>query len=293
MAHTPFFSVIITTYNRSSYLADTLDAVLKQSFENIEIIVIDDGSTDDTEYRVKQINDERLSYKKIDNWGGPARPRNVGIGAAKGSYLAFCDDDDVWEHEKLETLHDVIQQQGANMLFSNVSYIDQHSKEICCALKLKVPDVLPIRSDLLVLNNFITLSSCVVSRKLLGESRFIEDKRFIAAEDRILWHELNTRSQIHYCPHPLVKYRKHIGGISFSRDVRHRLNCLTLDKLENEFGYNKDILHLSKLIVDLKSQLGTSQYMDILLTGLKMLYFSLKYRKLRAMSTTVKNVSPF
>ena len=63
---------------------------------------MDDGSTDNTENVINNYNDYRIVYIKTDNWGGPARPRNIGIKKSKGNYIAFCDDDDIWKNNKLE-----------------------------------------------------------------------------------------------------------------------------------------------------------------------------------------------
>ena len=75
----PLVSVIVTTYNRADLLCETLNSILCQTYKNIELIIVDDGSTDYTEEAVKKYSDSRLKYIKTDNWGGPARPRNIGI----------------------------------------------------------------------------------------------------------------------------------------------------------------------------------------------------------------------
>ena len=98
----PLVSVIVSTHNRADLLCETLDSILSQTYENFELIVVDDGSTDNTEEVVKRHSAGRINYLKIDNWGGPARPRNIGIEKAKGKYIAFCDDDDIWLPKKLE-----------------------------------------------------------------------------------------------------------------------------------------------------------------------------------------------
>ena len=98
----PLVSVVLTTYNRADLISETIESILSQTFRNFELIVVDDGSTDNTEEVVRSYNDERVHYIKTDNWGGPAKPRNIGIKKAKGEYIAFCDDDDLWLPNKLE-----------------------------------------------------------------------------------------------------------------------------------------------------------------------------------------------
>jgi glycosyltransferase involved in cell wall biosynthesis len=96
----PLITVIIPTFNRSYCLAETLDSVLGQSFKNYELIVVDDGSTDDTPRLLDQYTN-RLTYLKTSH-AGPSAARNAGIGIARGTYIAFLDSDDLWASRKLE-----------------------------------------------------------------------------------------------------------------------------------------------------------------------------------------------
>ncbi len=91
----PLVSVIIPTYKRTAYLKLTLDSIQNQTFQDFEVIVVDDG-TPTEENRLLCEQYEKVQYIKIENSGGPAKPRNFGIQKAKGKYLAFVDDDDIW-----------------------------------------------------------------------------------------------------------------------------------------------------------------------------------------------------
>jgi glycosyltransferase involved in cell wall biosynthesis len=102
---TPEVSVVITTYNRSDLLLKrSLPSVLAQTFKNLECIIVDDGSADDTEAVVREVmkKDNRVRYVKKDN-GGQASARNVGIREARGNYVAFTDDDDSFDPRYIET----------------------------------------------------------------------------------------------------------------------------------------------------------------------------------------------
>ncbi len=96
----PFISVIIPTFNRSYCLAETLDSVLGQSFNNYELIIVDDGSTDATPQLLDQYTG-RLTHLQTSH-AGPSAARNAGIGIARGDYIAFLDSDDLWAPRKLE-----------------------------------------------------------------------------------------------------------------------------------------------------------------------------------------------
>ena len=102
------FSVIIPTYNRESFIVKTIQSVLSQTYTNFELIIIDDGSTDNTEKVVREIEDQRIQYHKKDNAERGAA-RNYGARLAKGKYVNFFDSDDLayMNHlsEAMEMLH--------------------------------------------------------------------------------------------------------------------------------------------------------------------------------------------
>jgi glycosyltransferase involved in cell wall biosynthesis len=95
-------SVILPTYNRAHLISRAIKSVLDQTYQNLELIVVDDGSTDDTKYVVKSVDDERIKYVKHEQNKGANAARNTGIRTAKNDYIAFQDSDDQWFPEKLE-----------------------------------------------------------------------------------------------------------------------------------------------------------------------------------------------
>ncbi len=97
-----FVSVIIPTYNRCDYISASIDSVLKQTCENLELIVVDDASEDDTAQVVASIRDERIKYYRLNKNSGAAAARNFGVDKAKYDLIAFNDSDDRWRPEKLE-----------------------------------------------------------------------------------------------------------------------------------------------------------------------------------------------
>jgi len=98
----PLVSVVLPTFNRAATIERAVRSVLAQTFDDLELIVVDDGSTDDTAERIAAFEDVRLRYVKLEKNGGAAAARNVGIGEARGKWVAFQDSDDEWLSEKLE-----------------------------------------------------------------------------------------------------------------------------------------------------------------------------------------------
>jgi len=95
-------SIVIPTYNREKLIVRSIKSVLCQTYTDIECIVVDDGSTDNTQWVVKNINDSRLRYVKLPKGKGANAARNYGVSLAKGEYIAFQDSDDIWKENKLE-----------------------------------------------------------------------------------------------------------------------------------------------------------------------------------------------
>ena len=92
----PLFSIVIPLYNKEAQIAQTITAVLHQEEKNVEIIIVNDGSTDNSEAEVLKFSDHRINYFKTENRGAAAA-RNYGIAKAKGRFIAFLDADDHWE----------------------------------------------------------------------------------------------------------------------------------------------------------------------------------------------------
>ena len=108
-------SVIIPTYNRAHLIKRSALSVLNQTYSNLELIIVDDGSTDNTEKIVKSINDDRVIYIKQPNQGACAA-RNNGINHAKGEFIAFHDSDDVWHQDKLEKQLETLRRTKADLV---------------------------------------------------------------------------------------------------------------------------------------------------------------------------------
>jgi glycosyltransferase involved in cell wall biosynthesis len=111
----PTISVIIPTYNRGDLIEKSIRSVLNQSYGDLELIVVDDGSTDKTEEVVKAIDDSRVIFIKNKNNKGGAAARNIGIKVAKGDFIGFQDDDDEWLPKKLEKQIKILQKSSSDV----------------------------------------------------------------------------------------------------------------------------------------------------------------------------------
>lgn len=113
----PEISVIIPTYNRGYLIRESIESVLRQTFSDFELLIIDDGSDDNTKEIVENIPDERIVYIPLDSNSGACHARNIGVEHAKGKYIAFQDSDDIWYTDKLEKQLAFLLEHDADMIF--------------------------------------------------------------------------------------------------------------------------------------------------------------------------------
>src|SRR4030095_2355410 len=106
----PKVSIIIPTFNRARLIMETIESILDQTYSNWEIIIIDDGSNDDTEDMILQLKNERIHFIKAGRIGIGGKIKNIGLGKASGELIAFNDSDDLWDKTKLEKQVDALRQ---------------------------------------------------------------------------------------------------------------------------------------------------------------------------------------
>lgn len=124
----PFFSIIIPTFNRSQRLLVAVQSVQQQTFKDFEIVVVDDGGSDDSKEMLRQLNDPRIKYLRQEN-AGPSAARNTGIAAAIGKYFLFLDSDDSLTPGVLQAHHHALLANGAQLSFSYASYLNERGEE--------------------------------------------------------------------------------------------------------------------------------------------------------------------
>ena len=116
-------SIITPTYNCAKFIGVTIESVMKQTYENWEMIIVDDASTDNTEEIVRRYDDKRIKYVKLEKNSGAAIARNKAMKLAQGKYMAFLDSDDIWKENKLE---------------KQINFMEEHNYNITCTAYEKV-----------------------------------------------------------------------------------------------------------------------------------------------------------
>jgi glycosyltransferase involved in cell wall biosynthesis len=184
----PRISVVIPTYNRARDIRRCLDSLIEQTFKNFEVLVCDDGSSDDTAQVVAGYKARLdLSYHWAANFGGPARPRNVGVRMARGEYVAFLDSDDWWTARKLERSLQYLEQ-GADVVYHDLYLATRPDQKLFLRILRSRGLERPAFDDLLANGSALNNSSVVARRNLLlSIGGFSEDRSLIAAEDYDAW----------------------------------------------------------------------------------------------------------
>jgi len=231
----PVVSVVIPTFNSADILPEVLDSVLVQTYPRVEILLVDDGSTDGTA-SVAADYGNRIRYFHQENWGGPSSPRNVGIQNALGEFVSFFDSDDLMKPGKLARAMEVFHKNPAiDFTFSNFQGVDEKYqlyrddylldyREFRRDLEWEKGNgfgVMPGRKlySQLLEANFIGTSSVVV-RKSVFETVGLFDETMPNAEDVDLWRRIAYAGfRFAFIDEVLHSYRKSPEGIS-SRGVR-------------------------------------------------------------------------
>lgn len=182
-----FFTVVVPTFNRLQSLKRSLDSVFSQSFPFFEIIVIDDGSTDNTQAYLHSISDDRLTILYNKNSGGPAYPRNRGIIHSRGDWIAFLDSGDIWDPHKLKVIHSEISLSDSDIYCHNEVMCDAEGKHV--KYLIHGPSSASLYKSMLLYGNRLS-TSCVVARKsfLRKNSLLFDDSQYLQiVEDYDFW----------------------------------------------------------------------------------------------------------
>ena len=204
-------SVMVLTYNRAGLLKETVNSILNQTVKDFELLVIDNYSTDNTEEVVQSFNDERIKYFKNKNHGLLAVNRNFAIEKSNGDYIAICDDDDLWQPEKLEKqLLEFEKDEQIGLVCTNGFFFGKTSENKI----MSKPKDEYFSFEKMLPRSEIICSSVMVKKNVLDDvGKFDENPKIFTGEDYELWLRLVKKYKIKYIGEPLVKYRIHSGAL--------------------------------------------------------------------------------
>ncbi|MCK2147776.1 glycosyltransferase family 2 protein [Marinobacter alexandrii] len=226
----PLVSVVIATFNMGQYLPAAIESVLAQTWKNLEVIVVDDGSTDDTADRLAKFSPiDRVRYVRTENRGQP-KAKNLGLTEARGAFIAFCDADDLWHSEKLRVQIPMFSSPDVGVVYSEVAYIDhkgaginktrpysRHSGHI---------------TQQLVMKNFIPFGTAVIRRDCI-EKNGAFDETLPMGIDWDLWLRYSVDWKFKYSSEITYTYRIWPGQMSNNYRGRYKNAFRILHKFLN------------------------------------------------------------
>lgn len=206
----PKVSVIMPTYNRADFIKESILSVLKQNFKNLEIIIVDDGSSDNTRQIINSIKDERIIYIYQKNKGRSAA-RNKAIEVARGKYLAFLDSDDLFMPGKIKKQFEFLEKNlDYGMVYTSALNINEKGEVM--DVDYKATKSGNIYQDIaFYIPLVITLPTVMVKKKIVVSLHGFDEKmrRF---EDTDMWRRIAKRYRIYAMKEPLTKIRAHRGN---------------------------------------------------------------------------------
>jgi hypothetical protein len=235
----PLVSVVIPTFNSARYVTEAVESVLSQTFTDLEVLVVDDGSTDDTRERVAGYP-PTVRYLHQAN-AGVSMARNHGIAQSRGRYVAFLDADDTWKPEKLERQLDALSlTPEMGVCYTAFFRVDSQLRPIGIVRSLRHNCAL---ADLLMGGNVVgSICSVLVERSLLDCTDGF-DPMLSQCADWDMWVRLARYTEFLYLDEPLVTYRQH--GSMMSHNVS-LLESDSLRVLEKGYGHPDTPADLSR-----------------------------------------------
>lgn len=220
----PRVSVIIPTFNRATLLVDAIRSVLSQTYGDYEVIVVDDGSTDETAGRVQAVGGP-VRYLRIPHSGRPGLVRNHAIELAQGEFIAFLDDDDLWFPEKLECQVRLLDRnRSVGFVYSDIRFLHPDGSASPPVLRGDQKQTLGLLTKL-ISNCYIYPSTVVARRRLLSEVGPLDEK-LSTGEDYDLWLRLAHCTEAACVPHPLALIRRHPTSVSHQNQLRAYQNTI-------------------------------------------------------------------
>jgi glycosyltransferase involved in cell wall biosynthesis len=245
----PTLSIVMPVYNAAAYIREAVASILNQTFTDFELIIINDGSTDDSMEVLNGFKDSRISILDNEKNSGIVFSRNKGIDAAKGKFIAPFDSDDIALPEKFEKQISFLHKNpDFGMIGSWAWLIDKHGKKLKEKWKVNAPaERIPA---ILLFRNYFVQSSMVIRSEVIPSGKY--SKGFDVVEDYKMWFDITRNHKSWNFPDYLVKYRIHKKGASQSDQHQYDLRDMMM------FDYIYGILGITlnpvqkKLLVNLK-----------------------------------------
>lgn len=230
-------SVIIPTYNRGNLIGNSIKSVLNQTYKNLEVIVVDDGSTDNTKNVVDKFEDKRIKYIKLAENKGGSNARNIGIQNSNGKYISFQDSDDIYYPDKLETQFKNIIYKKSNLDFCKIKVIFNESYSHFYPNSRQENSISNgnIFNELISKGNFISTQAILIKKYFI--SKYLFDPLLPRLQDFDLILRMIPKVKISYTKKVLVELHIQKDSLTLSKiKLRKAVNIL----LKRKFRFNSN-----------------------------------------------------
>lgn len=292
MESLPLLSVIVPVYNSAKYLRDCIDSLLAQTYSNIEIILVDDESVDDSSKICDEYGDKYQNVKVLHKEnGGASSARNVGLSIAQGEYIGFIDSDDFVSMEMYSELHRVMTTADADVVLCNYCQVSEDGKTFGSPFMHFHPGITTyVKENALkaFLIGDLDCSPCtkLYRRSAIGDLRFVEG---VTNEDKIFLFYLYLKSDKIVCDnHVYYYYRKNPNSVThgfrrailkkekaykFDRYYNALMICDEVERIAKEIDLRKESrIYLMKTCTDLCVQIRVGKVLDLYEEEYKMFY---------------------
>lgn len=208
-------SVIIPMYNSEKYIDECVKSVINQTYTNLEIIIIDDCSTDSSLSVVEKIADDRIKLIKLEKNVGVSAARNTGIDAATGDYLCFIDSDDLWVKEKIEKEVEFIKKNNYDFIYSDYAFFNENAEELKKYRRVVVPR--KIQYEQAIRNTTIFISTVMLNLHSLKKEDIYMPNLTIGQDTATWWNLLKGGCTAYGINEVLAYYRVHGKSLSSNK----------------------------------------------------------------------------
>lgn len=266
MNNLPLVSVIMPVYNSEKYLNEAIQSILNQTYENIELIIIDDCSTDFSKEIIKNINSEKINFIKNEKNMGVSFTRNLGFKLAKGKYIALMDADDISLPTRIKMQVEFLEK---NKEFGLVSGHFESFKKYLYLEKKSIRKVI-LNSEYIKANLLFTNSVCggcaMIRKDIILNNDIYFDTSLIMAEDFDLWRRINKITKIGNIDMVLLRYRKHGNNSTKNRIILDKNYIEVVQKSFDDFNINISELFDKKFkLKDINSFLVLNKKLELII----------------------------
>lgn len=210
-------SIITPSYNTGNFVAEMIQSVLNQSYQNWEMLIVDDCSTDNSIEVIKSFNDDRIKLHINKKNCGAAASRNYALKVAKGKWIAFLDSDDIWDSNKLEKQINFMKKNNYHFSYTNYIEIDENTKPN--GKLITGPEILTKSS----FNNFC-YPGCLTVMYDTEKIGLIQIENLLKNNDYAMWLKVIKKADCYLLSQTLASYRKRNGSISnqnYKKLIKH------------------------------------------------------------------------